>query len=135
MPLGNQPECTVKEQPDLAAPVEAQARRLLAEAGSAELAKHAVDVAVHAEPATGSPGDRFAAEWGFDSYLSLFEASLPLASVGGKNWCVTAIGSGKWILWNDADLVATQHASREEAEHHVSQAGNYDPASATQTAP
>ena len=123
MPHENRPECAGKEQPELAAPVEAQARRLLAEAGSAELAKHAVDAAIQAEPAAGSPGDKFAAEWGFDSYLSLFEASLPLASVGGKNWCVTAIGSDHWILWNDADLVATQHSSREEAERRVVTAG------------
>src|SRR5438477_7832314 len=90
------------------APVEAQAHKLLAEAGSPELAKHAVD-AVARDQAAGSPGDKFAAQWGFDSYLSLFEASTPLASVGGKNWCVTSVGNSNWILWNDADLSATQH--------------------------
>jgi hypothetical protein len=131
MPHENRPEWAGKEHSDLPAPIEAQARRLLAEAGSAELAKHAVDAAVKAEPAAGSPGDKFATEWGFDSYLSLFEASLPLASVGGKNWCVTAVGPERWILWNDADLVATQHSSREAAESYVSQAGNSGTAGAS----
>lgn len=95
--------------------VHAQAHQLLAEADSPELAKHAVDAAARDDVA-GSPGDKFAIQWGFDSYLSLFEATTPLASVGGKSWCLTAIRGGRWLLWNDADLVATVHASREDAE-------------------
>lgn len=99
-------------------PVHAQAHKLLAEAGSAEIAKHAVDTAAR-DNVTGSPGDKFAVQWGFDSYLSLFEASTPVASVGGKNWCLTSARGKGWLLWNDADLVATQHSSREAAEQQV----------------
>lgn len=99
-------------------PVHVQAHKLLAEAGSAEIAKHAVDT-VARDTLNGSPGDKFAVQWGFDSYLSLFEASIPLASVGGKNWCLTSLRGKNWILWNDADLVARQYASREEAEQQV----------------
>lgn len=102
----------------LVPPVQAQAHKLLAEAGSPEIAKQAIDSAV-GDKMAGSPGDKFAAQWGFDSYLSLFEGSIPVASVGGKNWCVTSISGGGWILWNDADLVATRHSSREEAERQL----------------
>lgn len=103
-----------------------QAQKLLAQAGSSELAKHAVDAAAR-DRSSGSPGDKFACEWGFDSYLSLFEASHPLASVGDRNWCATSIRGGNWILWNDADLVGIVCSSREEAERQVREKAEHVP--------
>ena len=102
----------------VASPVQIQAQKLLKEAGSPELAKHAVDEAT--QPATGSPQDEFARNLGFASYLSLFEDSKRLAAGQGKQWFVTAIRNGQWILWNDKDLALFgTFDSREEAERAV----------------
>ena len=45
--------------------------------------------------------DEFARNLGFATYLSLFEDSKRLAAGQGKQWFVTAIRNGQWILWND----------------------------------
>ncbi len=104
------------EHEHVASPLQIQAQRLLAEAGSPELAKHAVDLAGQAPPA-GSPQDQFARQLEFASYLSLFEDSSLCAADEGRQWFATAIRNGEWILWNDADLViAGTYPTREAAE-------------------
>src|SRR5687768_2999335 len=54
----------------IATPVQIEAQKLLEDAGSPELAKHAVDVAAIGR-GEGSPQDQFARRLGFASYLSL----------------------------------------------------------------
>jgi hypothetical protein len=90
----------------IATPVQIEAQKLLEQAGSPELAKHAVDVAAIGR-GEGSPQDQFARRLGFASYLSLFEDSSLLFAQQDKQWFVTAIRNGEWILWNDADLMVT----------------------------
>jgi hypothetical protein len=108
----------------VATPVQLQAQRLLEQAGSPELAKHAVDSAA----SQGSPHDGFARQLGYASYLSLFEDSALCAAEPGKQWFATAIGNDAWILWNDADLaVVGTFASREGAEAAVSPTARIQP--------
>jgi hypothetical protein len=122
-----------QEHEHVTTPIENQARKLLDEAGSPELAKHAVDSAAELHGAAHLPGslaktqplaasvhDQFARQLGFGSYLSLFEASTPLASAVGKQWFTTALRTDLWVIWNDDDLVtAGTYPTREAAERAV----------------
>jgi hypothetical protein len=96
------------EHEHVAPPLEAQAGQLLKNAGSPGLAHQALDAAERHQPALGSPQDEFARQWGFTSYLELFEASTLVRSAVGKNWLVAVVPHGGWIVWNETDL----HASR-----------------------
>ena len=109
------------EHEHVAPPVQVQAQKLLDEAGSPDLAKHAINAAAATSPATaGSPHDQFARQLGFHSYLSLFEASTPAGSAEGRQWFVTALKQDRWILWNDTDLVAAgDYPTRDAAERGV----------------
>jgi hypothetical protein len=112
---------TWQEHEHVAPPILNQAQKLLDEAGSPDLAKHAVDAAAKTQPLPVSAHDQFARQLGFASYLSLFEASTPIMSAVGKQWLVTALRTDQWILWNDADLtVAGTYPTREAAERAVS---------------
>jgi hypothetical protein len=102
--------------------IQSEAQKLVDRAGTPELAKHAVDEAVQtaASAGLGSAHDQFARQWGFPSYLAMFEASDPIVSAGGKQWCVTALAEDRWILWNDDDLVAAgPYPTREAAEREA----------------
>jgi hypothetical protein len=102
--------------------IQSEAQKLVDRAGTPELAKHAVDEAVQtaASAELGSAHDQFARQWGFPSYLAMFEASDPIVSAGGKQWCVTALAEDRWILWNDDDLVAAgPYPTREAAEREA----------------
>jgi hypothetical protein len=92
----------------------AEAQELLASAGS-DQAQRAVESAVG--PQNNSQQDAFARQWKFGSYLEMFEASKPLATLDGKPWLVTNIGNNQWIVWNEQDLTAAYTvASVEEAK-------------------
>jgi hypothetical protein len=116
-----------REHVHVTTPIENQARKLLDEAGSPELAKHAVDSAAQGhglpaktQPLAASVHDQFARQLGFGSYLSLFEASTPLVSAVGKQWFTTALRTDQWVIWNDADLApAGTYPTREAAERAV----------------
>jgi hypothetical protein len=50
----------------------------------------------------------------------LFEASTRVRAAAGKNWLVTAVPDGGWIVWNDSDLWAdATYATRDEATSQV----------------
>jgi len=116
---------TWREHEHVAPPVQIQAQKLLDEAGSPDLAKHAVDAAAKTQPLPASAHDQFARQLGFASYLSLFEASTPLMSAVGKQWFVTALRTDQWILWNDSDLAAAgAYPTRETAERAVPSSGS-----------
>ncbi|HEX3998435.1 MAG TPA: hypothetical protein VHX65_07795 [Pirellulales bacterium] len=106
---------------------------MIESAGTAELAKHAVDVAAHqavdeaGEAKTGvarsddeTPSTdaqaRLAQMLGYASYLDLMESSKSAGSSRQRNWLVTADVDGHWALWNDADLeVVARFESHQEA--------------------
>jgi hypothetical protein len=109
------------EHEHVSPPVQMQAQKLLDEAGSPDLAKQAINAASAVSPATaGSAHDQFAQQLGFHSYLSLFEASTPAGSAEGRQWFITALKQDRWILWNDADLVAAgDYPTRDAAERGI----------------
>jgi hypothetical protein len=95
--------------------VRIQAQQLVQETGSSELAKHAIDeVAHHFEPILDQAG--FARQFGFESYLAMFESSTPLTSDDGRHWLVATTTGGEWIAWNENELgVHHRFHSLEEA--------------------
>ena len=104
------------EHEHVAPPLEAQAGQLLKSAGSPGLAHQALDAAQQRQPALASPQDEFARQWGFTSYLELFEGSTLVRSAAGKNWLLAVVPQGGWIVWNETDLNANRaHPTREEA--------------------
>lgn len=109
-----------KEHEHVTPPLKAHAEQLVSEAGSPELAKHAVDSVAAASPQPAADKDAFARRAGFTSYLDLFEASTRAGSINGKNWFVTALPGRGWIIWNDVELVASDRFnSLEEARRHL----------------
>jgi hypothetical protein len=102
------------EHEHVAEPVQEQARKLVEEAGSKELAKQAIDNTDRPSALRPSSRDEFAQQLGFASYLELFEASQPLRTEGEKRWCATAV-EDRWIVWNDQDLQASRPFDSAEA--------------------
>lgn len=96
-----------KEGSQLPAGVHANADELIRQAGSADRAKQAVDAAANERPPIGAK-DEFARQWGFASYLELFEDSKPMASPKSGHWMVTALHNGRWIVWNADDFSMVQ---------------------------
>jgi len=94
-----------------------QAQQLIASAGSADLAKHAIDIAKQqsdpVEQAGPKPSEvesppgaqaELARSLGYASYLDLFESSKPAGDAGQRHWLVTAEEGGRWALWNDVEF-------------------------------
>lgn len=80
----------------------AEAKQLLEQSGAHDLAQQTEDSATR--PATHPQGAALARQWGFGSYLELFEASKPVATEGSRHWMATNVGPDKWIVWNDGDF-------------------------------
>ena len=92
-----------------------EAHSLLSRAGS-DQAQRAVESAV-GQKADSSQRDAFALRWKFGSYLEMFEASKPLATIDEKHWLATLVGEQQWIVWNEQGLAAEYTAaSLEEAK-------------------
>lgn len=85
-------------------PLQEQAKKLVDATGSPERAKYVVDSLTKKQPATPATKDEFALCCGFTSYLDLFESSTKAGSTDDKNWFITALAGGGWIVWNDVDL-------------------------------
>jgi hypothetical protein len=112
------------EHEHVAAPLQVDAQKLIDKAGSPGLAKQAIRAVEDASNAPASPSassqDEFAQRWGFRSYLELFEASTGVRAAVGKNWLVTALADGGWIVWNDTDLRAdTRYSTHSQAVAQV----------------
>ena len=109
----------LQEHEHVTPPMKAQAEKLLEEAGTPALARQAVDSLAEPQPAAADK-DEFARRLGFASYLDLFEASTRAASAGGRNWFITALRGGRWVVWNDADLIASDsHPSAAAARRQI----------------
>jgi len=95
------------------------AQQLIESAGSAELAKHAIDIADQQPAALGgdaansrpheseAPAERqarLAQSLGYASYLDLFESSKQAAEEDDLHWLVTAEKGGSFVLWNDFEF-------------------------------
>jgi hypothetical protein len=100
--------------------VEVQAQKLLHEAGSPKLAKHAVDSAAHRETIPDFCQDMLAQRLGFKSRADLLAASTPITAVDGTPWWATVLDEHRWTVWSDDDMTtAKSFDSLEEARRHV----------------
>jgi hypothetical protein len=105
----------------IAPPVQVQAQKLLDEAGSPELAKHAVDEAAR-QPGKGSGPEELVKDWGFASWDEMITLSTNLVATDGASWWVTPRGDQGWMLWSHHDWQSPRlFASFEEARRHVFQ--------------
>jgi len=119
-PLAQQyPPGRVAESP-IPKGIELQAQKLLHEAGSPKLAKHAVDRAAHRETIPDFCQDMLAQRLGFKSRADLLAASTPVTAVDGSAWWATAIDQQRWAVWSDDDMSSTKcFDSLEEARRHI----------------
>ncbi len=100
-----------------------QAQQLIESAGSADLAKHAIEIvdqqAANARPSeVESPPEaqtKLARLLGYTSYLDLVESSKQAGTDGDRHWLVTAVADGSWALWNDSDLAVEQQFDSQQA--------------------
>jgi hypothetical protein len=106
-PLGRTLPPGATRQPPVPEGIELQAQRLVHKAGSADDAKKAIDAALARESAGDFREDTFAARWGFKSRAELHAASQPLFAEENSNWWATRLASGRWIVWGQDDLSAS----------------------------
>lgn len=88
--------------------VELQAQRLVHNAGSVEDAKKAIDAAFSKETVGDFRQDTFAMRFGFASRRDLLAASKPLFDSQTSNWWATELKNGRWIVWGNDDLSASE---------------------------
>lgn len=106
-------------------PTQAQAQKLLDEAGSPEIAKHAVDEAAK-ERSEGPTREEerkkeIVRESGFASWEMVKALSTILVASDGLTWWITPHRQTGWMLWNQHDAQAPKlFASLEEARRHIS---------------
>lgn len=118
-PSQDAPRGTVSKAP-IPAGVEMQAQVLIHQAGSAALAKAALDGAAEREQIPDFREDQFGQRFGFASRAELLAASTPLVAADGTAWWTTAIAGDRWIVWNQNDMSAVQtFATLDEARRSV----------------
>jgi hypothetical protein len=106
------------EHEHLSAPLEFDALRLLADAGTPELAKFAIDSVEkqHNDQAR----TQFAQSLGFESYGELLAASAAIDTNDTKLWFVTLLSDGQWVAWNFVEFRPdVRHPTREDAVVYV----------------
>ena len=97
-----------------------QAQKLLHEAGSPKLAKHAVDSAAERETIPDFRQDMLAQRLGFKSRADLLAASTPITAIDGTDWWATSVTEHRWTVWSDEDMaVAKNFDSLEAARRHL----------------
>lgn len=102
----------------LSAQLEIDALRLLADAGTPELAKFAIDTVEQQQH--DQLRNEFAQALGFGTYSELLAASTGIATNDDKVWFITALADGQWIGWNFVEIrEEARYATREEAVAHV----------------
>lgn len=102
-----------------------QARRLLQAAGCLSHARHALELAADDEyelpPGTAMPvslarHEDFARECGYATYAEMSHFAEPVGDAEDKDWYLTPVQGGHWVIWNDCDCAVEQRfASHEEA--------------------
>jgi hypothetical protein len=120
---GELPAAGWPQHEHLSAQLELDALRLLADAGTPELAKFAIDTVDQQQH--DQLRAQFAHSLGFETYSDLLAASGGVATSDDKLWFVTALGDGSWIGWNYVDIRAdVSYGSREAAIAHVERAAS-----------
>src|SRR5262245_31821321 len=89
--------------------IEAEAQKLLHDAGSPQLAKHAIDAAARRETLPDFRQDTLAQKLGFKSREEMLSASKPITATDGTVWWATHSPKDKqWYLWNE-DVIDTDN--------------------------
>jgi hypothetical protein len=91
------------EHEHIVPPIQSQAQRLLAEAGSPELAKHALDMAAAGPSTDAGHIDGLAQRWGFRPRHDLLAASISIATSSRHMWWLTPIDDRGWVAWTERD--------------------------------
>ena len=113
-PVGSVAEAPIPEG------IERQAQTLIHQAGSAELAKDAVDGAARRELIPDFREDLLGQRFGFASRPELLAASTLLTAADGTPWWTTAISGNRWIVWNQQDMSASKtYATLQEARSSI----------------
>ena len=102
-----------------------QAQQLLQSAGSLAHARHALEMAADAEnelpPGTAFPvslarHEDFARDCGYATYAEMSHFAEPVGDAEDKDWYLTPIHGGHWVIWNDCDcVIERKFSSYEEA--------------------
>jgi hypothetical protein len=116
--FGETPSDSWEQHEHLSAQLELDALRLLADAGTPELAKFAID------SVDGQQQDQlrteFAQALGFVSYGDLVSASIGVSTNDDKLWFVTPLRDGYWAAWNFTQVcIDVKYTTREAAVAHV----------------
>jgi hypothetical protein len=101
--------------------IEAEAQKLLHDAGSPQLAKHAIDTAARRETIPDFRQDTLAHKLGFKSREEMLSASKPITATDGTVWWAThSPRDSRWSLWSEETVdTANTFGSLEEARRHV----------------
>jgi hypothetical protein len=101
------------------------AKRLLLAAGCMDHARHALELAHYDDyelpPGTAMPvslarHEDFARECGYTTYAEMSHFAEPVGDAEDKDWYLTPIHGGHWVIWNDCDCaIEQQFSSHEEA--------------------
>jgi hypothetical protein len=101
------------------------ARRLLQAAGYLDNARHALELAADEEyeipPGAATPvslarHEEFARECGYATYAEMSHFAEPVGDAEDKDWYLTPVQGGHWVIWNDCDCaIEERFASHEEA--------------------
>jgi hypothetical protein len=105
-----------EEHEHLTPPIQLQAQRLLEEAGSPELAKHAVDAAAEQQ----SQAEDLLNQGGFASWDEMLTFSTSIRFDGEQWWITPFREQAGWMLWSQRGGASPQlFASFEEAHRHL----------------
>jgi len=100
--------------------VEAQAQKLLHDAGSPQQAKQAIDTAAHRETVSSFYEDFLAEKLGYNSRKEFLAASTPITAADGTTWWATSDPrDSKWVVWSEDEAWTESFDSLEEARRHV----------------
>ncbi len=107
-----------------------QARRLLQAAGCLDHARHALELAADVDyelppgaaiPVSLARHEDFAHECGYATYAEMTHFAEPIGDAEDKDWYLTPIHGGHWVIWNDCDCAVQQEfASYEDASKQFS---------------
>lgn len=118
-PLGSVSKAPIPEG------IEMQAQILMHQAGSAALAKGALDAAEKREAIPDFREDLFGQRFGFASRPELLAASTPITAADGTSWWTTAVEGNRWVVWNQEDMSAAQsYATLQDARNSLYPAGS-----------
>ncbi|MGE0759059.1 MAG: hypothetical protein AB7O38_18720 [Pirellulaceae bacterium] len=106
-----------KEHEHVAPAVQVEAEKLVERAGSAELAKQAIDEVSQQEKRLAAQREELARQHGFPSLDAMLASSIRLSAPDGSAWWATEIQHEGWMIWSDRELAVKRRFPTLEACH------------------